>query len=98
MNKWKCTSVKPVHIKVCNLNSNELKCTVTPMHSKLCNLNSRQFLHTASDIVAGWSKCRNPQSINCKNVAVSPSVGLKEWAKAYQWAVDNKNKKVGIAR
>jgi hypothetical protein len=48
-----------------------------------------QFLCVVTEMVEKWSNRRDPSSINCVEFAETPSISLKNWTAAYQWALSN---------
>jgi len=49
-----------------------------------------QFLNCMSEIVKMWSRSRDPLSVNCVVFAESPTLSLKLWTDAFNWAVSNR--------
>lgn len=50
-----------------------------------------QFMNSAAELVHTWSARRDPNSVNCVHFAKIPTISLKTWTLAYQWASQNKN-------
>lgn len=49
-----------------------------------------QFLTSVIELLETWSHRRDPASVNCLKFADTPSIPLKVWTSAYQWAVGNR--------